>query len=99
MRGTPKEKDYSKLPAEGYIRLDHFRSILGGMSRGSFYSLVRGGKIRKPDMLSARMPAWPVEAVREALAAVAAGKWDVKEKRPWLRNSGGHAKEDSVEAV
>lgn len=69
-----KNKEFPPLPDVGFIRVDHFRYLLGGLSRSSFFEAVKDGKLPKPVKLTAaRASGWSVAVVREVLAKIEAG--------------------------
>lgn len=69
-----KNQNFPELPTEGFIRCDHFRHLLGGISRSTFFDAVRSGRLPRPVKLTARASGWQVNEVRQALAKIAAGE-------------------------
>ena len=70
-----KDREFPPLPDVGFVRAEHFRYLLGGLSRSTFFEAVRSGKLPKPVKLtSARASGWDVTQVRAALAKIAAGE-------------------------
>lgn len=66
-------KGFPPLPDIGFIRAEHFRYLLGGLSRSTFFDAIRAGKLPKPvKLVGQRASGWEVGEVRETLAKIAA---------------------------
>ena len=69
-----KTQDFAVLPMEGFVRAEHFRHLLGAISRSTFFDLVREGRIPRPVKIGARAAGWPVGQVREVITRIATGQ-------------------------
>lgn len=78
--------DYGPLPAEGYVRSPKVRAVLGGVSDQTLRNWIARGILPAPARIGPNVVAWPVEAIREAIAQ---GIGPVQAKR---RHVGGNAR-------
>lgn len=59
---------------DGFIRREHFRSLLGSPSVATFYEWMSRGLIPRPVKCGPRTIMWPVEQVKETLNKIKTGQ-------------------------
>lgn len=60
--------DFDRLPGTARIRITELKRVWGGCSNATVYRLIKRGVLPPPYRISARISAWNVEEVRQALA-------------------------------
>lgn len=61
--------DISKLPDEGYLRLNDVLSIIP-VGRSTWWAKVKSGEYPQPVKLSKRTTAWKVQDIRDLITTI-----------------------------
>lgn len=57
------------LPAEGYVRLPQILAVIP-VSKSTWWAGIKAGRFPRPVKLGPRTTAWPVDGIRNLLAAM-----------------------------